>query len=304
MLLFCSFFSGCTWFRNCVGKCPEKSHKLAEQARLAEEAGDIRQAVAFFEGALAETPDDPHLHRETARLLLKLDQRAEAQRHLQVAVDENPDDVEANVELAQLYIANHQAHFAVECLESALQSDPKHITALVLRGKLAEYLNDPQTAIETYHRVLGVEPNHVEARVRLAWLHLENRQPHLAAPLLRSVCQSSRAEPEQTAEARWALGIAYGQEDRWQDAVRSLISATEEGIEMTADDWHRLAYAKSRLGDWEGVRSDLEQTLKLDPQHKNAVAMRDLVRRQEQAPETPILRIGHSVKPIPAPEFW
>jgi Tfp pilus assembly protein PilF len=303
LLLFGSL-SGCTWFRSCVGKCPEKSHKLAEQARLSEEAGNLRQAAAFFERALEEAPHDPHLHRELARLLLNLNQPEKAQGHLEQAVFDNPDDVEANLELAQLYIDNHQAIPAAQRLDAALQNDPKHTMALVLRAKLAEILGDPQMALEIYHRVLGIDPNHVEARVRLAWLQLEKRQPHLSAPILRSVCQSSRAEPEEIAEARWALGIAYGQEHRWPDAVISLMSATEHRGELSADDRYRLAYAKTQLGDWDGAEEELDRALEIDPHHQNAQRMLAQLRQREQSAEATILQIGHSVKPLPRPALW
>lgn len=296
---------GCSWFRSLVGNSPAKSHRLAEAARSAEEAGRIPQAVALLEEALEETPDDPHFHRELARLLRSQGQPSRAQEHLKQAVAHNPNDVEANVELAEISLEFHQPSLAVQHVEAALQNDPKNLKALLLRAKLAEFQSDRQTAIETYQRVLGIDPNHVEARVRIASIQLENRQPSLAAPLLRSVCQSSRATPEEVAEAQLALGVAYGQERRWSDAVEILSAAVvAEGELMSADAWYRLAYARSQLGDWEGVRHDLNEALRINPRHENALTMLDVLRSKRESPEAPILRIGHSIKPIPVPEFW
>ncbi len=256
-LLVCCSLSGCTWVRKYLGPSPEKSHRLAEAARGAEEAGNVPQAVALLEEALEETPNDPHLHRELARLMLSRQNYPAAVEHLEQAVEHNPDDMEANVELAKLYIEHQQPEAAAERLDAALQNDPKHTTALLLRAKLAERLNDPQTAIETYHRVLCCDPNHVEARLRIALLQLEDHQPNLAAPLLRSVCQCSRAGCNEIADARWSLGVAYGQEGRWPDAVETLSAAAEIRPSMSADDWYRLAYARTRLDDWSGARKDL-----------------------------------------------
>jgi len=295
---------GCSWFRSLVGNSPAKSHRLAEAARSAEESGRIPQAITLLEEALEETPDDPHFHRELARLLRSQGQWSRAQEHLKQAVAHNPNDVEANVELAEISLQFHQPSLAVEHVKAALQNDPKNLKALLLRAKLAEFQGDPQTAIETYQRVLSIDPHHVEARVRIAAIQLENHQPSLAAPLLRSVCQSSRATPEEVTEARLALGVAYGQERRWSDAVETLSAAGEEGDGLSADAWYRLAYARSRLGDWEGVRHDLNEALRIKPRHENALTMLDVLRSKQDSPKGSILRIGHSIKPIPVPELW
>ena len=303
LMLICQC-CGCTWFRNLVGKCPEKAHRYAEQARLAEEAGNIPQAVAYWDQALDITPNEPRFHREIARLLLADHQPQSALSHLENAVEHNPDDVEANIELAELYIDNQQFVEATERLDMALQNDPRHPTALLLRAKLAEYQGDPETGLEIYHRVLSADPNHVEARLRIAMIQLAQQQPNLSAPLLRSVCQCSRATPEELAEARWILGIAYGQEQRWTDSVHALKSAAETRTGMSADDWYRLAYARSQLGDWPAVRQDLQQVFRLDPHHLQANALRESMLHQGAPPAAPILRIGHSVKPVPVPDYW
>lgn len=302
--VLCMSISGCTWFRNQVGHCPERCHRLAERARFAEEAGNIPQAAACLQEALKETPNDPELHREMARLLIGLHQNQKALEHLEQAVEYNPDDVEANIDLAELYIEQHQPALAVARLDAALHNDPKHTTALVMRARLAQNLCDWQTAIETYHRVLCADPEHVEARVQLAALQLEQHQPNLSAPMLRSVCQCSRATPAEVAESRWALGIAYGQENRWSDALGALVTATEHRAIMSADDWYRLAYVRGQLGDWEGARRDVYRVLQMNPHHYNAQAMLDVLQGRESLPDAPIMRIGHSIKPIPKPALW
>ncbi len=264
----------------------------------------MAQAVMLLEEALAETPKDPHLHQEMARLMRSLGQPELALEHLEQAVENNPDDVEANVELAQIYRDHQQTPQAIECLEAALQNDPKHPTALVMRASLAEQQHDTQTAIETYHRVLCSDPNHVKARLQIARLELENQSPNLAAPLLRAVCQCNRATPTESAEARWSLGVAYGQENRWSDAVTALAEASSHRDDMTADDWYRLAYARGKVGDWNQAQNDVQQALRINPRHENAQAMLNVFRWQSPNPEGSLLRIGHSRKPLPTPRLW
>jgi hypothetical protein len=48
----------------------------------------------------------------------------------------------------------------------------------------------------------------------------------------------------------------------------------------------------------------LDKALSINPHHENAQAMLGLMRFQEETPAAPILRIGHTVKPIPVPELW
>jgi tetratricopeptide (TPR) repeat protein len=279
-----------------------QARDLAEQARDAEQAGDLPRAVELMGQALETNPGDPQLHREMARLMIDSGNRPAAVEHLQYATEKLPDDSESFVLLAELLLEQGRGDEATAALDAALTADPLSTTALVMRAALAERRHESDLALETYYRVLAVEPKHVAARLRVAEIQLERERPEIAAAMLRAVCQSPHVAPGDAADAAWTLGIAYGQDGRWEEAVTTLAgAAARRPSRMTADDWYRLAYARNQIGDVERSRDDLRQALQLDPRHPQAQAMAEELQRQQGGG---VIRIGHTAAPFPTPPYW
>jgi tetratricopeptide (TPR) repeat protein len=300
-ILLVLLLSGCQLVRDmCMRSCTEARY-LAEQARQAEQADNLPRAVELMSQALETNPGDPQLHREMARLMIDTGNRPAAVEHLQYVTEKLPDDSESFVLLAKLLLEQGRTGEATAAADAALSADPLDTTALVMRAALAQRQADSDLALETYYRVLAVEPRHIEARLRVAEIQLDRRRPEIAASMLRAVCQSPHADPNQSAEAGWVLGIAYGQGQRWDEAVTALADAAAlRADRMNADDWYRLAYARHQTGDVERSRDDLRQALRLDPRHPKAQAMAEELRQQRGG----VIRIGHTDPPIPAPQYW
>ena len=53
-----------------------------------------------------------------------------------------------------------------------------------------------------------------------------------------------------------------------------------------------------------GATRDVYRVLQMNPHHYNAQAMLDVLQGRESLPDAPIMRIGHSIKPIPKPALW
>ncbi len=297
--------TGCHWLQTVCDRSCNEARGLAEQAHQAERDGNLDHAYHLLRQAVETNPDDPELHREVARLAIDRGDSKAAIEHLRFATTNMPEDAESFVTLARLLEAEGRRQEAVVALNSALIADPLQPTALLKRADHAERTNDLELASEIYHRLLAVDSHHAEAQIRLASLQMNDGRPSEAAPLLRAAAQSPLASVEQTALAKWSLGVAYGQLDRWSDAATTLASAAESVPEkMSADDWYRIAYARHRSGDIPGTRADLQRVFRINPSHEAAQTMADALKFEIPDSEG-IRRIGHSVALAPlAPPGW
>lgn len=214
-----------------------------------------------------------------ATQLLDSGDAAGAAEVLEEAIAAHPDEIDARLQLARVLQGLRRLDEADEEASAVLAAAPQNVEALLLRAEIAAVDGRPDKALERYHRVLAASPGNVPAQLRIAQLEMAAAHPERAAPLLRSVCQSTQTSPEQRADAMWTLGLAYGLERRWSDAAAALAAAAPHRPRMTADDWYQLAYARNLAGDAEGAASDLQQALQREPGHRGAAAMQQELRR-------------------------
>ena len=285
----------------------EESNKLLEEARLAQSQGELQRAEQLLLQAAEKNPQAPEICRQHAEVLLAAGQIEAAIQKLSQAATLNPDDSRAYTELAELLYLEKRYAEASRPLNAALRLDPVNIPALMLEAKLEEQRQRFELALETYHRILKVDPNNIDAKLRIAALQAYWRKPEKAAPLLRTVLQNPEATLEQRAEASWILGMTYGRDRRWVDAVESLSQAVEHKAKMTADDWYRLAYAAYRSHNVGTLQQALRRSLQTDRQHANTFAMARVLNLGPANLPTAnqdVIQVGHADKKIPIPAGW
>ncbi len=245
--------SGCGWLRQFADRPAAMSQHWASEARLAEQAGENERAEKLLRSAVETQQDDAGVHWQLAEFLTAQGRRDEAIAELEIARRLGPDDTRLAVELARAYLQSSQPSRAAGPLADALEADEQNVEALLLMGQLAELEDRQNDALETYHRILQQQPEHFAAKMRLAAIQLRSKNPEQAAPLLRSICQCPLSTTEQQAQALWMLGLAYGREQRWQDAENALARAIEHRTNVTADDWYRLGFVHYLLKELEAV---------------------------------------------------
>lgn len=304
LLIGCAILPGCTWVRALVKDPDEESQRLVEEARAAENQGEIAEAGKLLSRAARTTPEDPEVHRQLARVLFGQGQHDAAVEHLQFAVDRDPGDPAAFVQLAQILSHEGNAHEAGLAVDAALELDPANSEALLLKASLAESANRIEDALQTYHRVLNADPANVEAMLGVARLQDRSGRPECAAPLLRSLCETTSANKEQKARAQWLLGIVYGRQRRWDDAAAVLSESLANRDDTTAEEWYRLAYARFQAGDYEGSRSDLAKALELDPRHTAALNMSAALQPPGHPPPLTLVTAQLSMGNLPIPDGW
>ena len=295
--------AGCQWTRASLQRNGVESQRLVEQARQAVLAGHLEEADSLLDRAGIVCPDDSAVPCQRAELLQAHGDVSGAISQLRIAAARDPDNVETLTRLADLLLRQNRTGEAEVAATSALRADPRHPAALEIRAAIAERRRRDDLALEMYYRLLAESPSDSQARLRIATIELRSGRPERAAPLLREVCHGTQADERERSEARWLLGIAYGAEGRWADAVRELAAAASQRADMSADDWYRLAYARAQVGDTNGAGEDLAQVFGIQPEHGPATAMRSALHGHSGA-KSPWTPAGHSISGFPPPEGW
>ncbi|MDZ4684437.1 MAG: tetratricopeptide repeat protein [Planctomycetaceae bacterium] len=266
---------GCARMRSQLSRRSSECTQLCEEARLAREQGRQAQADELLDAAVRQRPKDTETQLQLIDELWTSGRQLAAAESLQRIVTERPDDAPLALRLAQMEFDIGRTEAAQSALLSVLRNDPENPEAIRLKGKLEEQRGDTAAALATYHHLLQVTPEDFDAQLRLAHLHLKRGQPDRAAPLLRAALDHTGATKAQRIDAEWQLGLAYAQMERWADSADALQSAIGSR-RATAEDWYRLAYAQSQVGNQEAAFDSLSQALTAEPTH---LAARDLARQ-------------------------
>lgn len=285
------------------------AQELSDKARQAEEAGDRAEAVRALQEAVDVDPADVASRLNLARLYREAGRTEDAVTILQEVVALTPDDAQAWFDLGEMQYGLGRDVAANESFEQALKYNPRMIPALILKGELEERRRYDDQALELYYRALAYEPNHVEAMLRIARIQMRKNEPIRAALLLRSICQCRDADEDHLAESRWLLGLAYGQQHRWEDAASSLRIAMELNGKTSPDNRYYLAYAQYKAGEISEAKLTAEDILKDSPDHFASRRLAEALGAAPASPTTGIARIGYrSVPPLPrippAPAGW
>jgi tetratricopeptide (TPR) repeat protein len=273
---------GCSWYGFGDTKKDEMTQELSERARRSEEAGDLNKATDSLSRVAQIDTADVAARIELARLHREAGRVDEAIGSLREVVTLTPDDSRAWLELGQLYYQKENYASADASLEAALQLDPQLISALMIRGEIEDRRQQETRALEYYHRVLSLEEIHPPALLKIARIQMRHNESIRASVLLRSVCYCRGATPGQIAEARWLLGLSYGQQQRWDDAIESLQIAVEIMEQPGADDLYYLAYAQYQSQDSIETTKTLDRLFALQSNHGPARSLKRAVDWQEK----------------------
>lgn len=240
--------SGCSWLDKREEQSTDNCRVFIEKSFAAQQEGDFQSAQEYLDTAATLQPENAEAWWNLAELSIQRDQYEKAAEELEKYIHLRPTDPQGYLRLSQLYYLQNQYTQASEYVKQALQRVPDNIDALLLSARLARKQADHQQAIADYYYVLQVHPDHPEATLELAELLISRREPALAAPMLRALARKSIAEPDK-ARSHLNLGIAYGQLDRWEDAIAQLETADKLAPNSSPRNQYRLAYAHWKAGE-------------------------------------------------------
>lgn len=296
---------GCSWYGFGDTKKDEMTQELTEHARRSEEAGDLVQATDSLSKITEIDQADVAARLELARLHRDAGRTEEAIKSLREVVSLTPDDSRAWLELGELYYQKENYNHAEASLDTTLQLDPSNVQALMIKAEIEERRRFESRALEYYHRVLAIEENHPRAMLRIARIHMRNNEPVRASVLLRSASYCRGATPAEIAEARWLLGIAYGQEHRWEDAAESLRIATDIMEHPGPEDLYYLAYAQYQTGNDLEASKTINRLLQQHSQHRPTLRLAQAVHQRQSSLTGEFRQVSATANlPPPPPKGW
>ena len=272
-LLLLMTLSGCSWLQRNSSSQAVECERLQSQAQRAERLGDPKEAILLLSQAVHVNPQDAEAHQRLGQLMLAQGQRPEALRHLNYAAQLSPDDALSWIRLARAQLSCNENHTAAKSLNLALELEPQNVSALLMSAAAERQMQHDDEALTLFHRVLAVDPQSTEALTGAAQIHLKRQHADRAAPLLRSVLQQNDLAPTKTSQAQWMLGIAYGAQKRWPDAVTALKHPLAETQTHSADDWYRFAYACYQAQDPVQTADALRRALALKSAHEPSLRL-------------------------------
>jgi tetratricopeptide (TPR) repeat protein len=184
--------------------------------------GRLAEAVVFYRRALAVRPQYPEAHNNLGNVLATVGQPSEAVAHFREALVLRPDFAEAHGNLGNALFALRQLDEAVSCLEKALALDPNLADAQHNLANVLQTLGRLEEARHAFERAVALAPKRAELYRGLAEAkRFLPGDPHLAAmeELARDAALLTDA---QRLELHFGLGKAYGDLDRYEEALRHL----------------------------------------------------------------------------------
>ncbi|MEX1229535.1 MAG: tetratricopeptide repeat protein [Planctomycetaceae bacterium] len=260
--------SGCSWMSSFSQRQVMESKSLAKRARSAEQSGNHRQAEEMLLEAIQKSPDDGELQLQLAKSYLSNGEKVLGLAALEAAAEVQPENQEIYKLWAQTLIEDGRYDDALRPLKLGLNQDPAYIELWMLKGYCEEQAERYQQAFDSYQRVVQNAPEHSAARVRMAQIQIHWGRPSLAAPLLRAALQDANLAEERRAEAWWLLGVVYGQEKRWHDAIHALKKGIKETDELGPEKAYRLAYAEYQAGNYDAAGKQADELLARHPDHQ------------------------------------
>ncbi|TWT59396.1 Formate-dependent nitrite reductase complex subunit NrfG [Rubinisphaera italica] len=242
-----SVIFGCNWIQRKQGYNQELCRDCIEQSFTAQQTGNLEQARQHLEKSIKIEPHHAETWWNLAELSIQQDRYSQAIVELKEYLELQPDDPHGYLRLAQLYYLQNEYELAQTALKETIRRIPNNIDAIMLSGRLARKQADHPLAMSAYYHVLQVNPNHAEATLELAEMLLAKHESVQAAAILRGLTRTNLI-PEDESRAHLNLGIAYGQTERWEDAVEHLAKADAMTDQPTPRDRYRLAYAHYKAG--------------------------------------------------------
>lgn len=257
---------GCAWVRAQAQRESDDCQKLCSQADRAQESGQTDQADRLLNQALRKSPRDVEVQRQLAESLWNAGRQQEALSQMKRLSDEHSLDLRLAVILADWLASVGQYDQAMARLQPALMTEPIAPRALELKAEIETAQGSDEAALVTYQRLSHQEGSQAAALIQMGKIHLRRGQPDRAAPLFRTVLMHPRATSAQQQMAQWELGVAYAQSERWSDAVAQMAPVAPLR-NMTADDWHAVAYAYFRAGNLSESQDATNHALQIEPRH-------------------------------------
>jgi hypothetical protein len=154
------------------------ARRFLDQARAAEQAGRLREAVVHYDDLLGHDPHSLDAHLGRGRCLVDLGDFSAAMSDFTRAEDIAPDSAEPIVEMGNLFFARKEWKKAISYFDHALGLDADHTMALCRRGICHYHRKRFDSAAEDLQaaKKLGAEVPGLDRYIRMATKRSKSRR--------------------------------------------------------------------------------------------------------------------------------
>lgn len=196
------------------------------------------------------------------------------------AIELDPKRVESYLSLARFYIVTQERSKAEELLKRAISVNPSSPLGHVEYGKFLVQGNRLPEAEAELNKAIEVAPNDKNARFMLASFYLVNKQLDKAEQAYKALAALEPEKPESQA----VLADFYSAINRTDEAVKIYQDVIAKAPDFVQGRY-RLSEILLNRGDLQGATAQINETLKKDPNDRQALLLRARVRAQGGQPE-------------------
>jgi tetratricopeptide (TPR) repeat protein len=244
---------------NVFGRDPEYVDGRTMQSEVLIDKGETKKAVETLVQLDKTYPGMPRIKYELARAFLMNNNPNQAKLTLEEAVSASPGYLDAVLLLAEINIRAGHAEAAIEPLTRVLRTDPEQRRAAVLLATAYGTLNRPDDAVAVLQEQANRAPKDPQP---LAALGLTYRQAKRYDQARQEFEKALQLAPNDMALVSQLVEIDLQQ--KHFDAARQRIRNQFQGKADSPEAHYWEARVLAAEGKWDGVETELKQTLALD----------------------------------------
>ena len=234
--------------------------------------GFLEHAERAFQQVIAAKPDDADAFYNLGTAYLRRNAPQQAKENLKRAVELRPNYAEAWNNLGMLAAQQGNNEEAIRNFQQSLKLRPSYSTPLLNLGNLYRKEGDFAQAETLLQRALGSEPENPEVNYSLGMLYARRPEAGAAEEYLKTAI---KLRPDYS-DALNNLGVLLIQQKRYREAEANF-KACIEAVPAFDQSYLNLARLYVVLNDKEKARGTLEDLLQIQPQHKMAKQMLQLL---------------------------
>lgn len=256
------------------------SRELTQQGQTALDRQDLKQAESLLARAVQLSPSDAAARRHYAEALWQRGAQAEALIQADEAVRQSGGQPDLLIRAAQMRLDAGQFDAARIKAEEALAVDNQLAAAWAIRGHALRAAGDLRGALHDYQRALARESRQQEVLYQMADCYLELGDSSAALVALQAL-EGTYAPGEEPQSMYLALGRAYADLGRYEEALANLDSASQRGP-VNPELLYERGHCELLVGRYEPAAQSLQEALTLEPNHAASRELLDdlLVARQ------------------------
>lgn len=239
--------------------------QLSREGVAAMERGESDQARQLLDRAVAASPGDLDARRELGEVLWQEGARQEAMVHIEAAVRLDPKHAPTVVRSGEMLLELGAVDRALARAEEAVELDPSLGDAWALRGRVFQRRGEFDRALADLQQALRFSPHDAGVLIQTAELQYQLQRPQRCLATLHQLLEAYPLG-ERPRRALWLEGLAYAQVDRREDAVASLLAASQRG-DPDPQLLSQLAQAQSVAGRPLEAAETARRALAVDASH-------------------------------------